>query len=182
MAVLIRRMSGEPRYDSIPVAKITDYPLEKESYMPFAQCQLCLNGEGLTIRIWAFEVDPPKESALRISFGTGEHYLTLTVYSDDRYVYAADGSPCELPVSHHSIAGEDLQGIYWGAVLFIPTDALLSVLDVAQIDTDTVIRGNLYKLSDAEGWSHYGSHYPVDFTSADPYGPAYFDKFSILSY
>jgi hypothetical protein len=182
MAVYVSRISGEPRYDSIPVAKITDYPLEKESYKPFAQSQLCIGEKGLILRLWAFEVDPPRQSALRVGLGLGERRTALTVYADGRLDCAADGAPAAAPIFHHMIAGEDLQGEYWGAVIVLSGEILKALLGIDTLTKDIPLRGNLYKLSDAPGREHYGSHFPVDFTAADPYGPEYFGDLTILDY
>ncbi len=41
MSFKISLINGLPVWDSLPVAKIVNYPLEKRDYKPFVQARLC---------------------------------------------------------------------------------------------------------------------------------------------
>ena len=50
--------------DTLPVMKITSYPLEQRDYRPFAQAAAAVYEGGLLLRLWAFEAAPSPLSSL----------------------------------------------------------------------------------------------------------------------
>lgn len=164
--------------DSLPVAKITDYPLEPRDYKPYAQSNLCLCAGELVLRMWAFEVSPSPRSMLRCVlylFGGGERALCVDFTADEtltlRYLHRGqpDASPLSLPAgacwSPHS--GEDLQGVYWGALIRLPL-AWLESLGAVPLEKGAAFDGNFYKLCADEESAHQGCFFPADFPG-NPY-------------
>ena len=57
----ISMITGDPLWNSLPAAKIINYPLEKADYKPYAQARLCVSNDDLYIQLLAFEVDPENQ-------------------------------------------------------------------------------------------------------------------------
>ena len=60
----ICRLKTRPQFDTLPVMKVTQYPLEPRDYKPFAQGLLAVDPQRLYIRLWAFETPPEPESRI----------------------------------------------------------------------------------------------------------------------
>ena len=43
----ISMITGEPLWNSLPAAKIINYPLEKADYKPYAQARVCISNDDL---------------------------------------------------------------------------------------------------------------------------------------
>lgn len=184
----VSKITGVPSFDSLPVAKITHYPLEKRDYKPFAQSILCVGDEALTLRMWAFEVSPLPESTLRCVlycfrdkpdtalcvdiFSTGE--VSLACLPDSRALAAAG---CQI----RDVSGEDLQGVYWGKTVTVPLDALEARGGPLQLSGGAHFPGNFYKLCPAKPFEHYGSCFPADFPN-DPYSRSSMGTFEVVTY
>lgn len=199
---LVSRVTGQPVFDSLPVAKITDYPLEPRDYRPFAQAILCAGEDRLHLRMWAFEVSPMPTSALacvlylyprrpeaalllRIEHGEGD-LIALGVH------LLEGGSPVQLDgatqtalwkgLAHHPHNGEDLQGVYWGMTLSLPV-ALIEDLggDKAALRPGDTIPGNFYKTCANGQFAHSGSYFPARFPDS-PYGRDSMGPFQMVAY
>ena len=60
----ICRLKTRPQFDTLPVMKVTRYPLEPRDYKPFAQGMLAVDLQRLYVRLWAFETPPEPESRI----------------------------------------------------------------------------------------------------------------------
>lgn len=60
----ICRLKTRPQFDTLPVMKVTRYPLEPRDYKPFAQGMLAVDPQRLYVRLWAFETPPEPESRI----------------------------------------------------------------------------------------------------------------------
>ena len=58
----ISMITGEPLWNSLPAAKIINYPLEKADYKPYAQARVCISNDDLHLQLLAFEVEPEEKS------------------------------------------------------------------------------------------------------------------------
>ena len=153
----ICRLKTRPLFDTLPVMKVTQYPLEPRDYKPFAQGLLAVDPQRLYIRLWAFETPPEPESRIicvlrdqqELRIEAGPQALEITL----------DGKPIEALLAH-PFTGEDLQGKYWGWLAELPADLL------GELTPGRQLRGNLYKRSDGKR-PHTGSFYPM----ADPMEP-----------
>ena len=156
MAVYINWVEKEPDYGSLPAAKIIDYPLEKGDYRPFAQAQLALGPSALFVRMIAFETHPGPQSRMMLLFWLQKGCACLSI--------GADGQMQLLPeakgVQQNRIAGEDLQGIFWGAECTLPRIWLEGPLGRQLCPGDTVY-GNIFKTDTGGGMPpHFGCLYP----------------------
>ena len=131
MAFKISKVKGHPKFDSLPVAKIIDYPLEKRDYKPYAQGRLCVNEQGLILQLWAFETHPEPKSSLKAVFALNpgqDKLLSVEFFPDGEPVLLVDGEPRSAHLIHiHRFEGEDLQGVYWGATLTLPHELLCQI-------------------------------------------------------
>jgi len=190
----VSRITGAPRFDSLPVAKITRYPLEERDYMPYAQCILCVGEDSLTLRMWAFEVSPPAASSLRCVLylypGRQSDALCVDIYPDGtaRVALMRDARLGEDPVVIPSglyrlkpLAGEDLQGVYWGGTVTIPLDELSELGGPLGVESGNSFPGNFYKLCTREPFVHAGSCFPADF-AGNPYSRENMGDFQVVSY
>ena len=150
--------AARPEFDTLPVMKVTHYPLEPRDYKPFAQGIVAVDPRRLYLRLWAFETPPEPES--RILLVLRHAGRTLTAAAGPEGVSAAlDGVPC-APLACHPFTGDDLQGRYWGWLAEYPADLL------GELAPGDSLTGNLYKCSDGRR-PHLGSFFPM----ADPSRP-----------
>lgn len=185
MTFKISRVEGQPQFDSLPVAKIIDYPLEKRDYKPFAQAIVCINEEGFTIRIWAFEAQPERESSLRAVFalnpGDSERTVSVEVFPHRCVRFLVDGIAADVSaIRVHHFTGEDLQGLYWGATILLPHTLLVELYPNLCLESGAKVLGNFFKLSDGER-PHCGSFFHVDFTQ-EPFALESLGDFLVVAF
>ena len=187
MSFKVFRISNLSELDTLPVAVIKDYPLEKRDYKPYAQCNICLDEHSLFVRMWAFELSPPQGSELRGVFalfpGRPELALALSLGPDGSCAFALrEGSGRERRINPppgfalHPHSGEDLQGVYWGGLAALPFDWLESLGGPLGLSSGAEFAGNFYKLCPGPEMAHSGSYFPADFTG-DPYAPGSMGRF-----
>lgn len=186
MSYTICTQPQTPRMDTLPVYKITSYPLEPRDYKPFAQARLYLTPSELLLELWAFEMLPQPESRLRAVFCTAacDTLLVVECHAGGRVDCRAE-SPAgarDLSVTSHTLAGEDLQGIYWGAAVSIPRTLLEQLFGKGCVDVGRSLLGNVYKLSDSAKKPHKGSLHPADFAGNREYTLGSLAQFQIVNY
>jgi len=191
MQFKVFRISALSQLDSLPVAVIKDYPLEKRDYKPYAQCNICLDDHTLFIRMWAFEVSPPEGSELRGVFYLFPDKSGMALAVSMRpnggcdFFLLEDGkqravNPPQGFVPHpHN--GEDLQGVYWGGLAALPFDWLQSLDGKVSLGADESFLGNFYKLCPGPAGEHKGSFFPADFLG-DAYNEEGMGEFLMVSY
>ncbi|MDL2233075.1 hypothetical protein LJC63_05785 [Ruminococcaceae bacterium OttesenSCG-928-L11] len=176
--------------DALPVAKITEYPLEERDYRPFAQCQICVNNETeLLARLWAFEVSPPPDSELRAVLhlfrDKPERALHIIARAEDglptvRAVVVENDAPiAEVRGECRDHSGEDLQGIYWGGEVTLHKDALEQAGGPVLFAPGEGFPGNFYKTCDSRT-PHYGSWSPAGWEP--PYAADGMGRIQYVSY
>lgn len=197
----VSKVTGEPNFDAVPVAKIIDYPLERRDYKPFAQCILCLGDTRLSLRMWAFEVSPPETSALQCVLylypDRPELALSVRLEHSGGETVAVSVRPMEdgrerqpsakakaalsggMTASPHN--GEDLQGVYWGMTVSLPLAALELLGGPTALTPGRSFPGNFYKTCADERFAHLGSYFPAAFPHS-PYGPVSMGPFQVVSY
>lgn len=186
MVFKISKVQGQPELDSLPVAKIIDYPLEKRDYKPFAQAIICLSEEGLLVRLWAFEATPEAESAVRTVLQLapereGAPLLSVEALSGGKVTFLVDGAEWDAARLHlHPFTGEDLQGIYWGMDILFPQGLLAELYPGLTLLAGSRVLGNFYKLSTGAR-PHRGSFFPVDMTR-DPFLREQLGEFLVVSF
>jgi len=156
MPYQVSYVQGEINFEALPVAKITKYPLEKADYKPYAQCCICAGPQGFSLRMWAFEVFASAESEILASLGVVENSpdeLLIRVIGDNpvRVEASVGGVPVEVQSQPHN--GEDLQGVYWGAQIFVPYTA-----EMVPIKPGVSFPGNFYKRRTDKPREHTGSY------------------------
>jgi len=178
MSFKVFRLQSLSELDTLPVAVIKHYPLEKRDYKPYAQCNICLDDQSLFVRMWAFEVSPPQGSELRGVFylfpAQPELALALSMRPDGSCAFSLleEGEPRAInpPPGFvlHPHSGEDLQGVYWGGLAVLPFDWLESLGGQLNLEGGAEFSGNFYKLCPGPQMAHSGSFFPADFICA-PY-------------
>jgi len=176
MPFKVFRVSSLSELDSLPVATIKHYPLEKRDYKPYAQCNICLDGASLFVRMWAFEVSPPQGSELRGVFylfrEQPELVFVLSIKPDGSCAFSleAEGGVFERAINPppgfvlHPHNGEDLQGVYWGGLAALPLDWLESLGGPLNLeDGSGEFYGNFYKLCPGPEMAHSGCFSPADY-------------------
>lgn len=193
MSFKVSCISGPPSFDSLPVAVIKNYPLERRDYKSYAQAILCVNEESLFLRMWAFEVSPPPGSELRCVLylypGEPETAFCLSAYADETVGCFLIRNGIEVPapgrrpqdVILHPYSGEDLQGVYWGSTITVSRHFLQELGGEASLAPGSRFGGNFFKLCTLPPFVHKGSFFPADFT-ANPYLPASMGDLSVVSY
>lgn len=194
MPFKISLIQGAPVWDSLPVAKITSYPLEPRDYKPFAQARLCISKESIWVRLWAFEAKPSPHSTLRAALNLfperGGRYLSLSASYRREFLCEVCEGGRHTPMAEYLILpriktfeSEDLQGLYWGVVFELPRAVLPKVYGTNELAAGKRVTGNLYKLESEGERRHYGCYFPVDFTDlANAYTERYFGDFELVEY
>lgn len=197
----VSRVEGEPVFDSLPVAKIIHYPLEKRDYRPFAQCIFCVSGQKLFVRMWAFEVSvmptsalecvlclypdkPERAICLRVEHGGGNDVETSVRLLEDGKELPVDPKVKQAAtdcLEYHPHNGEDLQGVYWGATLSLPWNAVEQLGGKVDPGGLKSFPGNFYKTCRDEKFAHYGSYFPAEFPQ-NPYGLSSMGAFDLIAY
>lgn len=177
MSFQIFKVKNAAELDSAPVALISSYPLEERDYKPYAQCNLCLSGDSLLLRMWAFELSPPAGSnlmallylfedkpsvALGVTLRPGEE-CGFSLYEGGEFSPLAPPEGFRL----HPHSGEDLQGVYWGGLAALPLEWLAG-MGTPRLRGGDAIAGNFFKLCPGPQMAHYGSFFPADFLG-NPY-------------
>lgn len=190
----ISMISGEPLWNSLPAAKIINYPLEKADYKPYAQARLCVSVDNFHIQMLAFEVEPDEKSIVgaALSFfpeedGGKRYFWFSTNRRGDlvcKFIDEQNGTERDLSknVAVRIYAGEDEQGIYWCSNFTLPLDVVEKLTGERHLKAGDLMKGNFYKLCDTEGKAHYGSFYPTDFTAVNPLGSRFFGDFKLVEY
>ncbi len=189
----ISMITGEPVWDSLPAAKIINYPLEKADYKPYAQARLCISNDDFYLRMLAFEVAPEKKSLVgaALSFfpeedgGTKYFWFSTNREGELLCKYIDETSKTEIDISKkvavRIFSGEDEQGVYWSSSFTMPLSLVESLCGVHYLEPGHKVKGNFYKYCDGER-PHYGSFYDVDFTDMNPFGSRYFGDFELVEY
>jgi len=179
-------IQGEINFETLPVAKITNYPLEKADYKPFAQCSMCISQEKLWLQMLAFEVYTSPKSELRAVFYLFEDKnlaLHISATADDPVSVNAwiDGLDLSIPVSATPYNGEDLQGVYWGVQLSVSLSALEKHSPLCSLLAGKAFPANFYKLRNDANYAHMGSFFPAKFPE-NPFDIESMGTFTLISY
>lgn len=166
MDFTICRVSGHPEFETLPIAKISSYPLERRDYKPFAQCRLAVAQGELFVRMWAFEVSPEPCSALECLLcpkDDEQSALLVKICANAANTVAIAGEDITLAqFSAHPLSGDDLQGEYWGATVGIPLDIIAEKTGGRLgFDSGEECCGNFYKICEGQK-KHYGSFVPAN--------------------
>ena len=181
-------ITGKINFEALPVVKITKYPLERADYKPFAQCVLCASPGGLWLRMWAFEVFTSSHSELRGVFrlfedNTAALHVRARAGSSvlaDAWIDMPGGENIPVEVSAAPHNGEDLQGVYWGAQIFLDYKDLSCAAGFSPPAPGSKFSGNFYKMRTDEPYIHMGSYYPADFSANSQFESM--DSFEVISW
>lgn len=167
MAFKVRRFPGAPDFETLHVAKITEYPLEKRDYKPYAQARICFAGDGMHLQLLAFEAEPLPESKIcAVLKLTPNAPLVVALSADGSFsVYLGEDSQLALEsrVTRHTFTGEDLQGVFWGGNFFVPQDVLGEYFSEFEPLPGAAFSGNFYKLCENTAKPHSGGYYRADY-------------------
>lgn len=189
----ISMIAGEPKWDSLPAAKIINYPLEKADYKPYAQARLCISGDEIHLQMLSFEAEPEEKSLIGAALalfpeedGAKRYFWFSTNRAGNlvcKFINEAEGKEEDISrlVAVRIYSGEDEQGIYWCANLTLPLSAAEKFCGVHYLEPGCKIKGNFYKLCDGER-PHFGSFFPADFTDRNPLNSRYFGDFELVTY
>ena len=190
MPFKISVVTGAPVWDTLPVAKITNYPFETGSFKPFAQVRACLNEEGLHLRMLAFETKKRPQSYLQASFSPAgsKRRLDVQVFADGalRVFESREGEiPREL--SSHGVRavpfeGEDLEGVYWGELVRLDISWLQRQFPEVSWQVGGDICGNFYKACTDENFAHIGCYAPTPGQVHRVQDENYFQTFPLVAY
>jgi len=185
LRAIICTQPDPPRFDAIPTYKITDYPLEKRDYKPFAQGQLCVTPGSLMARLWAFEARPRPQSMVEcvLTARQGRTLLRLAAWADGRWRCLASAPEGDRPLDAiaHTMAGDDFQGEYWGVSVAVPRRLAEEALGIS-LEPGAEVLGNFYKRSRDPEKPHDGSCWPADFAGGREYALPSLAAFTVAKY
>lgn len=195
MSFKISRVKERFSFDSLAVAKITNYPFEKRDYKPFTQARVCLTPTRFVVRMWAFEATPvanvtamvpemmKEDSFICFQIGSREKYLSVSANANGvlypELVCGDDKTLLDPEIFETSdFTGEDLQGEYWGMQFSCTIEKLSELLGV-DITSDK-LSGNVYKACFNPSAEHIGALFGLK--SKTVYDPDSFGDFVITNY
>lgn len=190
----ISMITGEPNWNSLPAAKIINYPLEKADYKPYAQARLCVSNDNMHIQLLAFEADPDPKSIVGAALAFfpdedgGKRYFWLSTNRSGaevcKFIDEKNGTETDVSrsVALRIYTGEDEQGIYWCSSFTLPLEHAEKFYGFHHLEAGHKMLGNFYKLCDCASRPHYGSFYPADFTDLNPLGSKYFGELELTLY
>ena len=186
-------ITGEPLWNSLPAAKIINYPLEKADYKPYAQARACVSNDDFYIQLLAFEVEPEEKSTVGFALAPfsnedgGRKYFWLSTNRTGalvgKFIDGTSGNEIDISknISVRIYTGEDEQGVYWSSNFTLPLSLIEKLFGKSYLEPGHKMKGNFYKLCDGKR-PHYGSYYPADFTDINPLGSKYFGDFELVLY
>ena len=150
LSVSVFAEQAQIAFDSLPVAKIVDFPFAQGHFLPFSQARFAVVQEqALRVRLTAFEVGGPSDSAMTLLLGApgaGDGVLLLTVRPGGGLTVRRRGEALEHPaVTAFALDGEDLQGEFWGADLYIPRQVIRYVLPSCRLTAGETLGCNVLK-------------------------------------
>ena len=128
----VSMITGDPLWNSLPAAKIINYPLEKADYKPYAQARICVSNDDLYIQLLAFEVEPEEKSVVGAAIAPfseedgGKRYFWLSANRSGttvcKFIDETTGNETDVSknVSVRIYTGEDEQGVYWCTNFTLP--------------------------------------------------------------
>lgn len=176
---------AEIDFESLPLAKITHYPLEPADYKPYAQGALCLAEDKIGLRLSSFEVEPPQESEIGlVLFAFPENSgASLNIWATPAGVKAfviAGETETAVKIDAHHREGEDLQGKFWGYDIFINNEELAMYGRLVNAK-DSTVKGNFFKVSKG-GRPHCGAYDLADFIKDEPLYNEKMSEFKLVLY
>ena len=186
-------ITGDPLWNSLPAAKIINYPLEKADYKPYAQARLCVSNDDFHIQLLAFEVEPEEKSIVGAAIAPfseedgGKRWFWLSTNRSGvlncKFIDEENGTETDITknVSVRIYTGEDEQGVYWCSGFTLPLSLLEKLCKKSYLAPGHRMKGNFYKLCDGKR-PHYGSFYPTDFTGENPIKSEFFGDFELVLY
>lgn len=190
MPFKISEISGTPVWDTLPVAKITNYPFEKGAFKPFAQVRACVSENGLHLRMWAFETKKRPNSYILAALNLSEksdRTLLIAIYADSTVKMAIKDNDDYIPLNDKPEAvffdGEDLEGIYWGACVTVDNKMIKEYFDSAKLKAGYSFKGNFFKVCSDPEFDHAGCFSYVEVpSSVGLFDKRRFDDFTIVEY
>jgi len=142
---------GEPQFDRLPVWKLCCDRSTPPNERIFAQAQIARNRTHLYIRIWTFEPNPSPDVLLSALISRGHHLLAATASVGGDFSLMADGMRSASHADAYLFSGEDLQGVYAGAVMKVAIEEIYRTLaaDGDKPDTD-IIDVNLLRVGTSQ--------------------------------
>lgn len=195
MAFKISRVNERFSFDSLAVAKITNYPFEERDYKPFTQARVCLTPTRFIVRMWAFEATPVaditvavpemmrEDSFICFQIGSAEKYLSVSANANGvlypEMVCGDEKKLLDASIFETSdFTGEDLQGEYWGMQFSCTIEKLSELLGFDILTNE--LKGNIYKACFNPRSEHIGALFELK--SKSVYDPDSFGDFVITNY
>jgi hypothetical protein len=136
----LRKVTGPLNFDVLPVIKLECSPAVPILQRIYAQAQLACTDTDLITRLAAFESNPSQDSRFEIVFAGPAGRIFVKV---DAQGFASLMTPAGERTSllrTRCIAGEDLQGVFWGVVLEIPLSLLYGNAAIDASASDVIFK------------------------------------------
>ena len=188
---------GTVQWDSLPVLKITHYPFTKGAYKPYALARLCVQGDSLLVRLWAFEAETLVDqsdmllgSCINFFLKKGDTCLAVTVAVGGGFRAQANKGDGFVPLYELSsgipdtlwFQGEDLQGIYWGCEVTLGPEIIRDLFGKGRLAAGSDFLANVTKTQFDPQHFHYGSLFEGNESEPMFYSPASLGEFTVVNY
>ena len=123
----VTTLKSDLTFDKLLIKKLNcevDVPVE-ERVFALAQAGIC--DDSFYARIQSFECHP-KDVSLTLVLQKGDMRVVATADEQENASLTVNGEPMTEKMTSYLIAGEDLQGEYWGAVFVLPLALLEQAL------------------------------------------------------
>ena len=145
MPITLTRFADEPHFDRLPVQILRCALTVPPNDRVYAQGQLCRTDDAVYARVWTFESAPAPDTRLEAVFYGAGHTLAAAATIGGDASLTLDGAPIEGRLTAYLFSGEDLQGVYAGAVLVIDADTFFGAFGQRPDDPDVAVAVNLLR-------------------------------------
>ncbi len=180
LALPISKSDAIQSFDTLPALKVRHFVGESRQGPLYTMAQMYVYQDNLALRLSAFEQTPEKTSSIGFCISARQDCaLFINLYPQSVQLSLCTKSQEEplSPPLQHKQAGEDEQGWYWGAELFICAEYLQQVGFVPTVESEFF--ANLFKLDDAE--SAYGCAFKVPHNQP-LWAPVHSGRFQVVAY
>lgn len=163
MRLTMPRFAGEPQFDRLPVQILrcsADTPPNDRIY---AQGQICRTDGQVFARIWTFESAPAPQVCLVAAFAANGRTVEARAAAGGETALLLNGVPAEGKLTAYLFSGEDLQGVFWGAVLAIDAAAFFETLGADPAHPEGAIGANLLRIGGSvSALAPQGAYVPIE--------------------
>ncbi len=145
----INRYSKTPNMDTLHTGTLKHYTSNNNQYRPYTQFKIATTDQQVIVNLVTFEAICHHDSVIKLIIDKNS-LLSVELFGDGTFKVFIDSNDITLNCNLHFTVGEDLQGVFWGGIITIPTDFLKGI---------STVNGNVLKYGNHTNQHHSGSYF-----------------------